>query len=146
MRPIGAALLLALAGPAAAQVDPSGTWRTLHTEHFRIHFCPPYRVIAFQAAREAERAYRLLGSELHPPRGVVDLTLADDTDAPNGFATVYPSNRVTILLPPPVADPALQNYDSWLRLVIVHELSHVFHLDRVRGLWSDLQAVFGRAP
>jgi hypothetical protein len=139
-------LALVIAAPAAAQVDPSGTWRTLHTEHFRIHFRPTYRVIAFQAAREAERAYQLLASELHSPRGVVDLTLGDDTDAPNGFATVYPSNRVTIFLPPPVADPALQNYDSWLRLVIVHELTHVFHLDRTRGLWSGLQQVFGRAP
>src|SRR2546422_9277038 len=38
------------------------------------------------------------------------------------------------------------HYDSWLRLVTTHELTHVFHLDRVRGLWSGLQKVFGRAP
>src|SRR5438045_8455260 len=33
------------------------------------------------------------------------------------------------------SDPALQTYDSWQRLVIVHELTHVFHLDRSRGIW-----------
>src|SRR5262249_59805066 len=59
---------------------------------------------------------------------------------------IYPSNRFTILLVPPVTDPALQTYDSWERLVIVHELTHVFHLDRSRGLWKTLQSVFGRAP
>ena len=145
--PIALLLLFALPGGGAdAQVDPSGSWRTLHTEHFRIHFRPAYRAVAHEAAREAERAYGLLASELHVPRGGVDLTLADDADAPNGFASVYPSNRITILLPPPTADPGLQNYDSWLRLVIVHELTHVFHLDRARGLWASLQSLFGRMP
>jgi len=140
------ALLLALVRPAAAQVDPSGTWRTLHTQHFRIHFRPSYRARATLAAAEAERAYALLSSELHPPRGIIDVTLSDDVDTPNGFTTVFPSSRFTILLVPPVTDPALQTYDSWERLVIVHELTHVFHLDRSRGLWKTLQSVFGRAP
>jgi hypothetical protein len=128
------------------QVNPSGQWRTLHTDHFRIHFRPSYRNVAVEAAGEAERAYRLLSTELHAPRGVIDLTLSDDIDTPNGFTTTYPSNRFTILLTPPVTDPALQTYDSWLRLVIVHELTHVFHLDRSRGVWAALQSLFGRAP
>ena len=138
--------LLFLPSIACSQVDPSGTWRTFHTQHFRIHFRPSYRARAVLAAAEAERAYALLSSELHPPRGVVDLTLSDDVDTPNGFTTVFPSNRFTILLVPPVTDPALQTYDSWERLVIVHELTDVFHLDRSRGLWKTLQSVFGRAP
>lgn len=131
---------------ASGQVDPSGPWRTLHTQHFRIHFRPTLRAKAVEAANEAERAYRLLSSELHPPRGIIDVTLSDDVDAPNGFTTIYPSNRFTILLVPPVTDPALQTYDSWERLVIVHELTHVFHLDRSRGLWETLQSIFGRVP
>src|SRR6266567_4433631 len=32
------------------------------------------------------------------------------------------------------------------RRVTTDELTHVFHLDRSRGLWSGLQHVFGRAP
>jgi hypothetical protein len=141
-----AALLLLCAARGAAQVAPSGPWRTLHSQHFRIHFRPAYRAVAVDAAREAERAYALLAAELHPPRGAIDLTLADDSDVPNGFASTSPSNRITVLLPPPVADPGLQDYDAWLRLVIVHELTHVFHLDRALGLWRGLQSVFGRAP
>src|SRR6266487_1039656 len=136
---------LVLSTPAAAQ-DPSGHWPTLHTQHFRVHFRPDYRARAVEAAREAERAYRLLSSELHVPRGIIDLTLSDDVDAANGFTTVFPSNRFTIFLTPPVTDPGLQNYDSWERLVIVHELTHVFHLDRSRGLWGTLQSIFGRLP
>src|SRR2546430_16444660 len=86
--------LLLLASRAEAQVDPSGTWRTLHTPHFRIHFRPAYRDAALLEAREAERSYGLLATELHPPRGVVDITLADAIDAANGFTTVFPTNRI----------------------------------------------------
>ena len=139
-------LLLLLAPRAAAQVDPSGSWRTLHTAHFRIHFRPAYRDVALLEAREAERSYALLAGELHPPRGVVDLTLGDDVDASNGFTTVFPTSRITIFATPPAGDHGLLFYDSWLRLVTTHELTHVFHLDRTKGIWSALQQVFGRAP
>src|SRR4029077_667153 len=80
-------LILSFAGRTQAQVDPSSNWRTLHTPHFRIHFLPSYRSVALVEAREAERSYRLLATELHPPRGVVDITLADDIDASNGFTS-----------------------------------------------------------
>ena len=79
--------------PRAEAQDPSGPWRTLHAPHFRVHFRPAYRDVADVAAREAERAYRLLASELHPPRQVVDLTLVDDIDAANGATLVFPSDR-----------------------------------------------------
>src|SRR2546423_4135678 len=148
LRIVQIVILLLIRNPqsAIAQVDPSGQWRTLHTQHFRVHFRPTLRARAFVAANEAERAYALLSTELHPPRGIIDLTLSDDVDTPNGFTSVSPSNQITILLVPPVTDPALQTYDSWERLVIVHELTHVFHLDRARGFWKTLQWVFGRAP
>jgi len=139
-------LLTMLAGGAEAQVDPSGSWRTIHTSHFRIHFRPAYRDVALLEAREAERSYALLAGELHPPRGVVDLTLGDDVDAANGFTTVFPTSRITIFATPPAGDHGLLFFDSWLRLVTTHELTHVFHLDRTRGIWSALQHVFGRAP
>ena len=139
--------VLVMPAPGAAQsVDPSGAWRTLHTAHFRLHFRPAYRAAALEAVREAERAYALLSSQLHPPRGIIDVTLSDDADAANGFASIFPSNRLTIYLAPPISDPALQHYDIWLRFLLVHELTHLFHLDRARGFWGVLQSVFGRAP
>ncbi|HYK82003.1 MAG TPA: hypothetical protein VEU55_02575 [Gemmatimonadales bacterium] len=139
-------VLWLVAVPAAAQLDPSGAWRTLHTAHFRIHFRPEYRDVASAEAREAERAYALLASELEPPRGRVDVTLDDDVDYANGLTTPFPSNRITIFLAPPTADPGLQLYDSWLRLVTTHELTHVFHLDRAKSIWGLAQRIFGRQP
>jgi hypothetical protein len=47
---------------------------------------------------------------------------------------------------PPVNAPELRNYDDWSRLVITHELAHVFHLDRADGLWRFGRSILGRHP
>src|SRR2546426_247812 len=135
--------LLLSGGRVEAQVDPSGQWRTLHTPHFLVHFRPADREPAQRTAREAERAWGLLAAELRPPRGMVDVTLSDDIDVSNGFTTVFPSSRITVLAAPL---PELTDFDDWLRLVTTHELTHVFHLDRTKGWWRGLQSVFGRVP
>ncbi len=99
-----------------------------------------------RAGREAERAYVALSAELRPPASSIDLVVSDDADYSNGATTVFPSNRITVYLPPPSTSNSIGVYDSWLRLVITHELVHVFHLDRADGIWRVLQKLFGRAP
>ncbi len=145
-----AAILLAawscLPAVVEAQVDPRGDWRTWHTDHFNVHAAAELAEIARTAASEAERAWAALSAELKPPRGTVELTLHDNVDFSNGFATVFPSNRISIFLTPPAGEVGLGRYDEWLRLVITHELTHIFHLDRSAGAWGLAQHVFGRAP
>ncbi|MEO8295379.1 MAG: hypothetical protein ABI613_07690 [Gemmatimonadota bacterium] len=135
-----------MTAPLTAQVSPAGRWLTLTTPHFRVHFRPGADSIAYRAAGEGERAYRLLSSELVPPRTAVDLVLSDAADFANGAASVFPTNRIVLLLTPSPSDPDLQNFDDWIRVVLTHELTHIFHLDRVRGPWRVAQSVFGRAP
>lgn len=131
---------------AAAQTDPSGSWRTWTTAHFRIHARTDLDSAAVHLAAQAERAYLLLSTELPPPHGRIDIALLDNVDYSNGFTSVFPSKRITIDLRAPAGDPGLGRYDDWLRLVVTHELTHIFHLDRSDGIWNVFRHVFGRAP
>ena len=144
-RYLGAVALLAAAA-AHAQVAPDARWRTMDTEHFHIHFTPELEATARRAAVDAERAYAALSASLHPPRGPIDLVVADNVDYSNGFTTPFPTNRIVVYTHPPLDSPSLHFYDDWLALVITHELTHTFHLDRTRGWWRVAQRVFGRAP
>jgi hypothetical protein len=99
-----------------------------------------------RVAAEAEAAYAALAARLPEPSARIDLVVSDQMDVANGFATVFPSPRIVLYPYPPVADLALQRYDSWLRLLLTHELAHVFHMDLARGWWRLGRAVFGRAP
>ena len=145
----GVALVLVTLIPLerlAAQLVPSDNWKTIETRHFRVHFTPPLEALARHSAATAERAYTLLSRELVPPRGKVDLVVADNVDYTNGYATPFPSNRVVIYAHPPVDEVALRYAADWTELVITHELTHIFHLDRAKGIWRLGRLVFGRHP
>ena len=141
-----AALMLCAARAASGQLPPNDDWHTLHTRHFRIHFTPPLEAEARRAAVNAERAYAELSSELVPPRGTIDLVVSDNVDYVNGYATPFPSNRIVVFAHPPVDASGLRSYADWNSLVITHELTHIFHLDRSRGIWRLGQSIFGRNP
>jgi WD40 repeat protein len=130
---------------ARSQLNPAASWQTIKTPHFFVHFTAATEAQARRAAVNAERAYAALASELHPPRGMIDLVITDDADFSNGSATPYPTNRIIIYANPPIEDSALRFTDDWNAMAITHELTHVFHLDRTRGWWAIAQKIFGRA-
>jgi hypothetical protein len=138
-------LSAAWATRSAAQINPSHQWLTLRTQHFYVHFTRPVEPLARRIAADAERAYAQLSQELHPPRGTIDVVISDDADFSNGSATPFPTNRIVIYANPPVSETALRYTNDWGQLVITHELTHIFHLDRTRGVWWLAQKVFGRA-
>ncbi|HEX7939457.1 MAG TPA: hypothetical protein VF483_10725, partial [Gemmatimonadaceae bacterium] len=138
--------VLIAAHTLGAQVNPSRPWRTIKTAHFYIHFTPELEETARRSAVSAESAYVRLRRHLAPPRGAIDLVIADNVDYTNGFATPFPSNRIVIYANPPVSDENLRFFDDPMELIITHELTHVFHIDRVGGVWSWLRYAFGRDP
>src|SRR5205085_9963205 len=99
-----------------------------------------------RGAADAEVAYAELARHLHRPRGKIDVVLSDDVDFSNGYATPLPTNRIVVYANPPVNESALRFTDDPTELVVTHELTHIFHLDRVGGIWKPLQKIFGRQP
>ncbi len=131
---------------AHAQPAPYHRYLTLATPHFRVHVAAGLEREGRVAAAAAEHAYAQLSRELVPPRGPIDILVSDDADYSNGFASVFPTNRIVVFATPPVENRGLRLNADWLAIVITHELTHIFHLDRSRGIWSVAQHVFGRAP
>jgi len=138
--------LLLLAPALGAHPAPYHQYKTLETPHFHVHVETGLERKGRVAGAAAERAYALLSRELTPPRGTIDLTVSDDADYANGNATPVPSNRINIFATPPVEAQGLRFNDDWIEIVVTHELTHIFHLDRARGIWGGLQSIFGRAP
>ncbi len=146
-RVAGAALLLLCASRGiGAQVAPDLHWETFGTAHFRVQYAGGLESVARRAAGSAERAWGRLAAELVEPRGPVELVIADNVDYSNGYATIFPSNRIVVYTRPPVDGTALKFLDDWFDLVLTHELTHLFHLDRSAGWWRVAQQLFGRAP
>ncbi len=148
MRTLSAVLFsLLAAGSAQAKLDPDHRWRTIETPHFAIHFHEGCDELAARAAPIAEEAHALLAPRVGwTPRAKTRLVIADDADAAGGWATPYPYNQILITPTAPLGELGLgtTRHDSWLRLVITHEYTHVLQLDMVSRFPLALRRIFGR--
>jgi len=141
------AALLLLPDLGAAQVPPDERYLVFDTDHFRVVFPEGFETFARRASASAEWAYAALSEHfIDPPRGRIALVISDNADWLNASATPVPANRVTLIATPGIGERQLNYYTDWLALTLVHELTHIFHLDRAAGIWSIGRALFGRSP
>jgi len=130
---------------AAVTHDPALQWKTLRTEHFRVHFHDDGIRLARHTAALAERVHQRLAPLIGwTPSEPVDIVVDDRKDVANGFASVFPEDRLTIYVSPPDGIDGLEDHDGWLDLLLTHEYVHILHLDRADGLPSTVRRVFGR--
>ncbi|MBI5136578.1 MAG: PD40 domain-containing protein [Nitrospirae bacterium] len=150
LRALATLALLCLAGPAsAASLYPPGlTWHTLTTEHFYVHYHDGLEPAARQFARIGEAVHARQTERLNwRPGGRTHLVVADTTDAANGMATPLPYNTVVLNATAPDGDADLYlNPESWRYLLLLHEYTHILHLDKARALPRELRAILGRHP
>lgn len=148
VRPLAACLLLLagiLVAPGARARDPALEWRSLRTPHFVVHFNPEAEALAQRVARTAEAALARVARELgHLPREPIQMVISDEGDSANGMATVIPYNTVHVFASPPDDLSVLHDYDDYLGVLLLHELSHVVHMDTVSGVPALINAIFGR--
>src|SRR5512135_660695 len=142
-----ALLFFALARAAGAQ-GPSADWRTLETEHFRIHYPAPFEAWALHAAGGIEevrsRVARLVGYA--PPRKI-EVVVSDPAADANGEAIPF-LDRPEVLLwtSPPEPESSIGDYGDWMEMVATHEVAHVAHLARPGGGWLGGLARWSPAP
>jgi hypothetical protein len=140
------ALVTALASIAfPATLPPRYKFRTLHSGRVNLHFHaevekPARRTMALilEILPRLEARYRVRVPSL-------DVVVDDANDSPNGLATSFPYPYVEIRTASfDGADSGPT--ESWLRMVVTHELTHIVHIEQARGFYGFFRHVFGRAP
>lgn len=142
-----AALMLVLAARAAQgqPYDPRLSFQTLETPHFLVHFHAGEEELAQRVGRLAERAHDLLVPLVgHEPDGRTQLTLVDVDDAANGYATPVPYNTIQLLAAAPDVRGELNRFEDWVWQLVVHEYTHILHLDTIEGPAAILNVLLGK--
>jgi len=128
-----------------ASYDPDLTWRTLETEHFRIHFHQGIEQVADEYSGMVEDVYDEMTEEMAwTPRPKIEVVLIDRTDSANGFARTVPYPSITVYVTAPTASSSLNLYEDWNRAIFTHELTHVLHMDTNHAIVRAARAVVGR--
>ncbi|MFN3431419.1 MAG: TolB family protein, partial [Candidatus Sericytochromatia bacterium] len=130
----------------AAALDPNIRMYTVETPHFRVNYPEGYDQVAKTAAGYAEEAHEVLSPFMKVvPVNRTELTLLDNEDTVNGFGFPLPNNQIFIYLTSPREDGPAWPYDAWLRDLLLHEYTHVLHLEQTEGLSAWVNRVFGRS-
>ncbi len=91
-----------------------------------------------------EEANALLSAKLNwQPIHKTQVLLIDNSDAANGLTSAVARFGIVLYLTPPDNWFSTAYYDDWLRLLILHEYTHMVNMDTTRGLWEALRYVFG---
>jgi hypothetical protein len=148
-RVVLALVLVALTGsrPARGAAFPSEyRFRTLRTDHVTLYFHQGLEPQAREAAALADeilaRHERRYGYHIRR----VHLVLSDEDDDPNGFTTPLPYPLIHLRAAATDGTEEFGNLESWMRLLLTHELAHSIHLEQARGLTGVGRHIFGRAP
>ena len=129
----------------AGSLPPRYRFKTLEAGRVRVHF---HTEVALPARRVAALALEILPRleeryKVHVPS--LDVVVHDASDSPNGLATAFPYSFVEIRTASPDGADSGPT-ESWLRMVVTHELTHIAHMEQAGGLYGLGRRVFGRAP
>ncbi len=126
--------------------DIAFQWKTIETPHFSVTFHQGLEGMAQEAAKYAEESYEIIKKEFNrAPDGKVNIIIYDETDFSNGSANLFPHNTINLLtVGSRLADWANVRLESWMKVVVFHELLHIMDLDMATGVQELLRKVFGR--
>jgi hypothetical protein len=125
--------------------DPDLEWKTISTEHFKIHYHSEIEDSAKKLANRVEPVYDRITDRFEwEPESKVHVVISDQTDSPNGLSSPLPYNIIYLYPPPPPDNTPLDNYDDWLTTIFMHEFTHSVHIDMVKGVNYFLRKIFGR--
>lgn len=138
-------VFLSLTSKHATAGDPYLRWYTVKTPHFHVHYHSGLEQLAQRVATVAEQVQEILAPSLNwQPTQVTHVLLSDDSSSANGTANSTPYNNVNMFVTAPDDMSALNDYGDWTFALLMHEDTHVLHLDNAHGLPTVLNAIFGK--
>ena len=138
--------LVPVLADAATRYDPRLQFRTISTARFDIHFHQGEEALARYLESIVEREAASVDAAVGAAMGRVQIILVDQNDVSNGWATPVPYNTIEISVAAPTVESVIGNSPDWLRIVFVHEYTHIAHLSRAGGWLNGLRRGFGRLP
>lgn len=136
----------AAAAQAAPLFEPDANWTTLETAHFRIYYTDGFEPKARQVAAIAEDAHAKLVPFMQvEPGGLTEVIISDGYDELNSMAHNSPHRAIWLWQTPPNPDEGMYigRYDQWMRLLFIHEYTHILQFEHTSQLANHANSALG---
>ncbi|MEE9167501.1 MAG: hypothetical protein V3U24_08610 [Candidatus Neomarinimicrobiota bacterium] len=124
-----------------AHHEPDLNWRTIPSEHFFVHHPAGYEELGMRVTALCEEVYHPISQSLNYHPGVTHVVVHTRSDIPGGVVSSLPW-RIELYPPEPHSNTFGSGSD-WLRLLIIHEFTHIVHLRKREGLSNLAYPLFG---
>lgn len=122
-----------------------GKMKEIKTENFIIIFPEKDKEIALRVASYSEEIHLKLKEVFKwQPYEKTTIILSDTTDFPNGLATPIPRNTIILNLSHTELSNTLKEYHDPIYSLLVHEYTHILHIDQIRGGAWFWRVLFGK--
>jgi hypothetical protein len=121
-----------LAAVTAYGQGPDADWRTITTQHFRVHYPAEYEAWAKRAASRIESVRDAVVREVgYEPEQVTDILVMNPLADANGLTLpLLDHPRIVLFAEPPPPESQVGEFSDWIDLLTVHETAHLVHLLR----------------
>ncbi|MBN1879084.1 hypothetical protein JW823_03145 [bacterium] len=112
---------------------PHDDWRTIETEHFKVHFPSDLQAWSSFTSERMESIHEAVTAAIgyNEIDGPMDVIIMDPLGLTNGMAVPLLATPRIVLWPNAPVDPMmLGGLETWSEIVFVHEYVHAVHLTR----------------
>jgi Tol biopolymer transport system component len=137
--------IVPLCANPAGLLEPDFTgWKRVETAHFVFVFEPRDQAAVNELTSFAEDVYQDVTGFIGSSPARIWVVVAGRIDLANAYTDPVPPH-ITLYLAPPSEPLMGLEASQYLRLLLVHELTHFVNFEYDKGLFASLSAVFGPA-
>ncbi|MBN1697330.1 MAG: hypothetical protein JW881_07435 [Spirochaetales bacterium] len=122
--------------------QPISGWKEIHTEHFRFIYEEKDSAAISELVTFCEDVYDLLAIYFDSFPDTVHCVVSGRSDNSNGYFQYYPD-----MINLEISSPSLfwmgARTENWLKILLIHELTHYIHLKYEKGFFAALSRLFG---
>jgi hypothetical protein len=130
-------------GHAQQQLDPAIEWKMLEEEHALWIYDSRHKDLVLQYSKNFQKIFPYLQKMFVEFPEKTTFVITDQTDMPNGSATVFPFPLVTIFPVIPIPTSPIGETNDSLFEILAHEYTHILNLHPVHGGMRGLSYIFG---
>jgi hypothetical protein len=118
-------------------------WEQTSTEHFTFVYKQEFEFAAAELVGFADEVYDTVAALFESPPTHIRAVLFGETDLANGYFDPNPPQHMGLFVVQPSSAWIGAGAESWLRLLLIHELTHYLQANYSPGLFSALGSILG---
>jgi hypothetical protein len=125
-----------------SRAEQGSVWKQTATEHFIFIYQEQDRASIRELVSFCEEVYNQVAGYFDSYPRQIRCVVYGNTDLANGYYS-FPPHHIGLYVAAPISPWMGFRHSNWLKLLLIHELTHYIHLRSEKGFFASLSILFG---